>query len=99
MLMPNPQYMKHRLQRIVSNYGLGVALRIIAHRLLLKPLIPLMQPLARRRLSRWISEADSNRVILIRSTLDLAYPYRQRVHHMALELARQGWREIGRAHV
>lgn len=94
MLMPNPQYMKHRLQRIVSNYGLGVALRIIAHRLLLKPLIPLMQPLARRRLSRWISEADSNRVILIRSTLDLAYPYRQRVHHMALELARQGWRVV-----
>ena len=46
-----------------------------------------------------VIEAGEGRVILVRSTLDMAYPYRQRVHHMALEMARQGWRVVIDTHL
>lgn len=94
MPVPKLQTLLRRLRRLQAVYGFSAAVRVISHRVLLKRLIPMTALLARRRLSRWLADAGDGRVILVRSTLDMAYPYRQRVHHMVLEMARQGWRVV-----
>lgn len=83
-----------RLRRLLSNYGVAGAARVLTHRMLLKRLIPIARPIALRRLTKWLQEDTEQLTFLIRSSLDADYPYRQRVHHIAEELAHQGQRVV-----
>lgn len=82
-----------RLRRLFALHGVAGGSLIVVRRLTLKYLMPIARPLARRSLTRLV-EAGNGPVILVRSTLDAAYPYSQRVHHLARELARQGHRVV-----
>lgn len=77
-----------RLKRLFAIYGFVEGASVIAHRLVLKRLIPLLKPVAHWRLKRLLPKGA--RIIIVRSTLDWAYPYSQRVHHLAREWVRQG---------
>lgn len=77
--------------RIVREHGALGLLLILGQRYLIRHLGSVLRHPAERRLKTLMAGRDPSKVLILKSTLDWAFPYRQRPHHLAQAVHELGW--------
>lgn len=78
------------IARTIRNDGVGELLKMVSLRALLRSAASFWSHRTRSRLQTILQNLRGRRPLIMVGTLDWAYPFQQRPHHLARALARQG---------
>lgn len=83
-----------RLARLIRRLGLAGLLKSVLFHYAGAPLAKNFPARSQKAIRSFLAHHDTEKILIMSSTLDWSFPYRQRVHHLAEALADLGWKII-----
>ena len=83
-----------QVNRLLRRFGFLGLLRSLFHRYLGRKIAQFFPRKSVQAVGSFLTESNNERTIVMVSTLDWFFPFRQRVHHLATTFSRLGWKVI-----